>query len=165
MYETRRQLTLFISDQNEIIEKIRAEFNPIQYQLIAAHITLCREDEIASIETVIANIKSIAGNKPLEIEFNPPLRFENGKGVLIPAKEQNSAFDELRTMVLKGINASPRKQEAHITLMHPRNSTCTDLIFEQIQAYKLPAQLSFNKISLIEQKDGGQWFTIEEFQI
>lgn len=165
MYETRRQLTLFISDQNEIIEKIRAEFNPIQYQLIAAHITLCREDEIASIDTVIANIKSIVLNKPLEIDFNPPLRFENGKGVLIPAKEQNSAFDELRKVVLKGINESPRKQEAHLTLMHPRNSTCTDLIFEQILAYKLPVQLSFNKISLIEQKDGGQWFTIEEFQI
>ncbi len=87
MPEIRRQLTLFISNQNETIEKIRAEFNPEQYKLIAAHVTLCREDEIGPIEKVIENIKCITWRKPILIEFNPPERFENGKGALIPAKK------------------------------------------------------------------------------
>jgi len=66
----RRQLTLFIHYQNEIIEKIRSEFNPTQFNLIAAHVTLCREDELDPIERVIENIESIYISKPIKIEFD-----------------------------------------------------------------------------------------------
>jgi 2'-5' RNA ligase len=165
MHQTRRQLTLFIAGQNEAIEKIREEFNPEQYHLIPTHVTLCREDEIELVEKVIENIKSISWDKPLRIEFNLPERFENGKGVFIPAKMDNPDFYELRKAILNGLNEFPRKPLPHITLMHPRNSTCTDIIFEQIKKYELPTELIFDKISLIEQHNGEKWIIIEEFPI
>jgi len=47
MAKIRRQLTLFIDQGDaQIIEMIRAEFNPLQHQLIKSHVTLCREDEL-----------------------------------------------------------------------------------------------------------------------
>jgi len=49
--------------------------------------------------------------------------------------------------------------------MHPRNSTCTDKIFEEIEQVNLPSQLIFKSISLIEQVDGGQWETLKTFKI
>ena len=43
--QRRIQLTLFIEENEaETIEQIRKEFNPEQYELIKAHVTLCRED-------------------------------------------------------------------------------------------------------------------------
>ncbi len=165
MYPTRRQLTLFISEENETIERIRAQFNPIQYSLIAAHLTLCREDEIKPIEKVIENIKSIKNAEPIRLELDPPERFENGKGVLIPAKKTSAGFSELRKTILKGLTEHPRDHLPHITLMHPRNSTCTDITWGLIQKRILPTELLFDTISLIEQRNGGPWTTIEQFSI
>jgi 2'-5' RNA ligase len=165
MHQTRRQLTLFIAGQNEAIEKIREEFNPEQYHLIPTHVTLCREDEIEPIEKVIENIRFLSWPKPIRIEFDPPERFENGKGVFIPAKRNNPDFYALRKAVLNGLNEFPGKLLPHITLMHPRNSTCSDIIFERIKKHELPTELIFNKISLIEQRNGGKWIIIEEFPI
>ena len=77
------------------------------------------------------------------------------KGLLLPAKTDNTEFQDLRRQILLGLNDNPRKQETHITLMHPRNSTCTDKIFGRIEKIILPTKLKFKRISLIEQKDGG----------
>ena len=165
MYPTRKQLTLFISEHNETIEQVRAQFNPIQHKLIAAHVTLCREDELEPIEKVIENIKSINKLEPLRLEFGPPERFENGKGVFIPAKKSNTAFFELRETILKGLNDHPREYLPHLTLMHPRNSTCTDNTWEYIQRLELPTEVLFDKISLIEQRNGGSWVTLKQFSI
>jgi 2'-5' RNA ligase len=163
--EIRRQLTLFIPDGNETIEKIRATFNPIQYNLIPAHVTLCREHEINPVEKAIENIRFITRDKPIRIAFNPPERFDNGRGVFIPAKKENTDFHELRKTVLKGLVEFPLEYLPHITLMHPRNSTCTGTIFEQIKRYELPTELIFDTISLIEQHNGGRWVIIEQFPL
>lgn len=165
MKYSRRQLTLFLRDQNDTIEKIRAEFNPIQQQLIAAHVTLCREDEIEPLALVLQNIKAMLLNQAISIEFNPVERFENGKGVLLPAKSNNNDFHELRKKVLNGVNDKPRIHSPHLTLMHPRNSTCTDEIFSKIQHYELPTVLYFDQISLIEQKNNEKWIVIDQFPI
>lgn len=159
MEEIRKQLTLFI--ENEIIERVRVKFNPIQHDIISAHVTLCREDELKDLETVIANIKSLKLNKQLQITFKDVERFENGKGVFIPANNMNNDFHNLRNAIL----TSPRKHLPHVTLMHPRNSTCSDAIFEEIKSYNLPTILFFTKISLIEQKDGAKWKILEEFSL
>jgi hypothetical protein len=58
-----------------------------------------------------------------------------------------------------------KEQFLHITLIHPRNSTCTDAIFEQIKELKFPTVLEFGKISLIEQRNGGKWNVLQEFNI
>lgn len=157
-------MTLFVQ-HNEIIEKIRKEFNPVQHQLIAAHVTLCREDEIKAIDLVIENIKLLRLKKPLRITFDQVARFEDGKGVLIPANKATHEFDELRREILKGVNNSPRQHQPHVTLMHPRNSTCTDYIFDQIRKCNLPAELSFDRISLIEQENDKPWRIKKEFLI
>ena len=60
MSKKRLQLTLFIDeDKSEMIEKIRKEFNPLQFELIKSHVTLCREDELDPIEQVIQNLEKL----------------------------------------------------------------------------------------------------------
>ena len=164
MTEIRRQLTLFVSEKSEIIERIRAEFNPVQYNLIPAHVTLCREDEIEPIAKIIENLYSIKLMAPIQIQLNCAQRFADGKGVLIPAQGENLAFQELRKSVL-GLGEFPREHQPHLTLMHPRSSTCTDEIFERIKEAELPTELSFDKIHLIEQTNGGKWNILKEFSI
>ena len=100
MKKIRRQLTLFITEQNEVIEAVRATFNPAQYALIAAHVTLCREDEIENLKQVIENIEAFHLESPVQIMFTEVMLFEEGKGVLIPAKKENDAFHALRKAVL-----------------------------------------------------------------
>ncbi len=155
---------MFLNEPNGIIEKIRAEFNPKQYRLISAHVTLCREDEIEPIENIISRIKSIELEKTIRIEFGKAERFSNGKGVCISSLDHNNEFKELRKLVL-GQTELEKEQVPHITLMHPRNSTCTNDIFERIEKYDLPTELNFGKISLIEQRNGGKWKVLQEFGI
>lgn len=161
MKSRRRQLTLFITDKSEI-EKVRMKFNPEQYQLINAHVTLCREDEIENLEAIISNIKSIQLEQAIAISFTSPITFDNGKGVLLPT-DDNFEYNNLRKLVL-GVDA-PRNHQAHITLMHPRNSTCTPEIFKQIQQYQFPQQLLFDSIHLIEQENEGKWKVLTKFDV
>ena len=67
MNEIRKQLTLFLENSNEIIEDLRAKYNHEQFNLISAHITLCREDEIEQIEKIIDRMKSIQFKKPIRL--------------------------------------------------------------------------------------------------
>ena len=136
----RIQLTLFVDEkQSAAIERIRQKFNPLQYRLIRAHVTLCREDEIESIEKVLHN--------------------------LLPANDILHSFRTLRSQVLYGIIEAPRNHEPHITLMHPRNSICTDDIFQQIIKINLPTIITFGKVSLIEQVEIEPWKIIQEFDL
>lgn len=98
------------------------------------------------------------------MELNGVKRFADGKGVLIIASEENNEFRELRKTVL-GTNELTKEPLPHITLMHPRNSTCNDEIFAEIMKQDLPSELFFNKISLIEQNKGIMWNVINEFNI
>jgi 2'-5' RNA ligase len=162
---TRRQLTLFVEQRDaETIELVRKEFNPTQFGLIKSHVTLCREDEIEDIELVVSNLLLLT-QPEIVIAFGKAARFDNGKGVFLPATSGNAEFEEIRRQVLVGLCDKPRKEDPHITLMHPRNSTCTDHIFEQIEKISLPTELTFQRISLIEQEDGGQWKILQEFEL
>ncbi|MBP6566426.1 MAG: 2'-5' RNA ligase family protein [Saprospiraceae bacterium] len=162
----RRQLTLFVDPKDAInIEQIRNEFNPRQFEIIKAHVTLCREDEIQDLERVMTNLLSCTQvYHSIFIEFGPMERFDNGKGLLLPATKDCQDFITLRKQVLSGLTDNPRDQKPHITLMHPRNSTCNDHIFQQIGKVALPTKLVFQQISLIEQQvDGGPWKTLKIF--
>ncbi|WP_276502069.1 2'-5' RNA ligase family protein [Terrimonas pollutisoli] len=157
----RRQLTLFVNETEAVtIETIRSQYNPIQRELIDCHVTLCREDELLDMDQVLKNLLTLK-EKAITIYFGPVTRFDNGRGVLLPATNDNKEFHHLRKQVLKGLNDNPRPQQPHITLMHPRNSTCTDEIFAAISEIKLPVQLHFTTLSLIEQVDGGRWKTLQ----
>ncbi|HNM25996.1 MAG TPA: hypothetical protein PKL15_11220, partial [Saprospiraceae bacterium] len=54
---------------------------------------------------------------------------------------------------------------AHITLMHPRNSTCTDAIFEEIKVLDFPRELVFGSICLIEQEGEHVWKVLQEVEL
>lgn len=160
----RQQLTLFPDKKDaREIEAIREKFNIQQARLIKSHVTLCREDEISDIDKIFDNIATF-NPEVITLEFGQAIRFDNGKGVLIPALHDD-AFHGLREMVLKGTNTTIRRHQPHITLMHPRNSTCTDDIFETIKKVNLPTHLMFKSISLIEQIDGGDWETLKTFHL
>ena len=165
MSHQRRQLTLFVDEkQSAAIESIRQKLNPLQYGLIKAHVTLCREDEIEPIENVLHNLTNQILPK-IVICFGGVIRFSDGNGVLLPANDNLHSYRTLRSKILRGIIETPRNNEPHITLMHPRNSTCTDDIFQQISKVILPAVITFEKISLIEQIDQGPWKIIQEFDL
>ena len=162
---TRRQLTLFVHPLDaENMEKIRQQYNPLQSKIIKCHVTLCREDEIENITQVLANLKQL-NQASITISFGKICRFDNGKGVYLPANKTNLAYHELRKKILHGIIENPRYSMPHITLMHPRNSTCTDTIFEGINKINLPTQLKYNKISLIEQHHDEPWNVLQEFEL
>ena len=165
MAKKRIQLTLFVDENNsEPIEKIRKEFNPEQYELIKSHVTLCREHELEQIDIILQTLSEL-NHSYITIDFGPVKRFASEKGVLIPAKISNPQFEKLRRIILKHVYANPEKQDPHITLMHPGNSTCTDPIFKEIENLKIPDKLKFKKISLIEQEEGKKWTILKEFDL
>jgi sugar phosphate isomerase/epimerase len=161
----KKQLTLFLNkkDASEI-ESIRKKYNPKQYELIDSHVTLCREDEIANIKKVLDNLQNLE-TPTIIIEFGQAIRFDNNKGVLLPASGGNNQFHHLREKILTGLNMPIGRHEPHISLMHPRNSNCTDETFEEIKSINLPKSLKFNIVSLIEQIDGGKWQIINTFNL
>jgi 2'-5' RNA ligase len=161
--QIRRQLTLFVNPTDaQEIEAVRKKFNPQQQALIDCHVTLCREDEIDNIEAILANLQKLDSIE-ISISFGRVIRFDNNKGVMLPAVGEKEGFHGLRSKILAGIHETIRRPEPHITLMHPRNSSCTDEIFEEIQKLHFPSTIVFTQISLIEQIDGGKWSVLQEF--
>jgi len=165
MNNKRIQLTLFIPDQYAVaFEKVRKTYNPEQYKLIHAHVTLCREDELDQIDDVVLNLEQLQF-ECFAINLGAVERFSQGKGVLLPTIGDNEVFQKLRSTVLKGIIEQPRKHAPHITLMHPRNASCTDEIFESIQKNSFPQQITFDEISLIEQEIGEKWQILKTYKL
>ena len=59
------------------------------------------------------------------------------------------------------LSKDARKQIPHVTLIHPRNGTCTDQVFADIAAtVNSPFRWTFREVMLIEQEDGGVWQVI-----
>lgn len=161
----RQQLTLFVNHHDALkIEAIREKFNPIQSALIASHVTLCREDEIAQISNLTEVLHNLNA-APITIDFETVIRFDQNKGVMLAAANKNAAFHHLRALLLTPFTQQIRQQLPHITFMHPRNSACTDDIFKEILSISLPTQIRFDCISLIQQIDHGKWTTLNSFQL
>ncbi len=165
MIKPRVQLALFVDEnKSQEIEQIREEFNPEQFQLIKSHVTLCREEELKKIEKVLLNLSGL--NHPyISIRFGPIVRFSDGKGALLPATDDNECFYQLRAFILNGVTDILSKPTPHITLMHPRNSNCTDQVFEKISKTETPRMLVFKTISLIEQQPGCKWNILKSFEL
>lgn len=157
----RRQLTLFLNqEESKPIERIRHQFNRQQFDLIKSHITLCREDEIEDLNYILEKLSHLSISN-FELTLGKPARFYEGKGVFIPVADTNNNFLHLRQYILP----KNREMEPHITIMHPRNSTCTDEIYQQILKTAIPFQVSITSISLIEQEIGQQWNILQTFEL
>lgn len=161
---TRTQLTLFVTGRAaEGLDALRRDLDPVQHALIAAHVTLCREDEIAGIAfEVLASRLAASAPVPLTLTFGEPERF-SGHGVLLPCIAGAEAFHRLRIAVLG--REDVRHQDAHITLAHPRNPRAAGNSDAVVVPLDSPLTLHFARISLIEQQGSQRWQVLTEFDL
>lgn len=161
MTTVRRQLTLFAAGPTgDAIERVRAQLDPVQHALIAAHVTLCREDEIEGITVEeLGRRLGDAGTTPLTLTFGAPEAF-SGHGVLLPCVDGEPAFHHLRTALLA--TDAIRRHAPHITLAHPRNPRADANVPGIWSSLVTPITLTFDRVDLIEQVDGGVWCPVHE---
>ena len=154
MNSIRRQLSLYVPEPQRIaIDVVRAVLDPVQHRLIPAHVTLCREDELAAIdESALAT--RLEGASPITLRFGAPERFD-GHGILMPCKEGEPDFHALRQHVLGRCDV--RRASPHLTLAHPRNPRAPGNDLANAASLQNGITLQFDGVHLIEQVDGGIW--------
>ncbi|MEM0925647.1 MAG: 2'-5' RNA ligase family protein [Planctomycetota bacterium] len=151
--DIRHQASLYLSDAGAI-ETLRQRFNPRQAELIPAHVTLCREDEVGDWDLLRARASDLCPFE-LRLEFGAAIRDRDL--VYLPVVSGEAEFRELRADLL---GTRPRDHDPHITLIHPRNGRCTDRDFREISRLAEPFGHVFRSIRVIEQRDGGKWRTL-----
>ena len=152
---TRRQATLYLPlPDSTAIESLRSRFNRVQFELIRAHVTLCREDEVSDWDKFASRLSDL-GSIEVTLSFGVPVRDDNL--VYLPATGSTDSYDALRRSLLSTRNSVPRKHDPHITIIHPRNGICSDSVFDEISSQLKPFTTSFRCVTLIEQIDGGPW--------
>ena len=153
---SRRQLTLFVPlGAAAALEAIRRRVDPVQHQLIPAHVTLCRDEELAgrSIADIRADLALIR-QPSLTLQFGPVETFA-GHGVLLPCIAGELAFHKLRVAVLRSEDVRPHRP--HITLAHPRNPRTAANVASAYASLTSLLTITFECVSLIEQVDGRPW--------
>jgi hypothetical protein len=160
----RFQLGLFGPPSSaQSIEATRRLLDPIQAKLIAAHVTLCREDEIPGLDFsgLSARLKNSAF-RSFVMRFGAPEMFE-GHGVLLPCVEGESEFHELRRIVL---NASVvRHRLPHLTLAHPRNPRAAGNTVQNLHAISTGLEATFSSVQFIQQVGSKPWQLLTEYSL
>lgn len=152
----RSQLSLFVPPHvGAELESIRRIADPVQCRLIPAHVTLCREDELAGF--TLADLQARLGHArpgPVTLRFGPPERFGT-HGMLMPCIGGTAAFQALREVVL---GARPVRPHApHLTLAHPRNPRAPGNALESAAALRAGLSITFDQVRLIDQVDDAPW--------
>lgn len=162
MTARRRQLTLFVPEQEaRLLEPLRAQVDPVQQRLIAAHVTLCREDELS--DDPLALLRRVAVRpEPITLGFGAPQPFD-GHGVLLPCIGGQAAFQRLRVAALG--SEAIRTHAAHLTLSHPRNPMAPGNRPAAYADLPVPMLITFPAISLIEQVGDGAWELVDIFPL
>jgi hypothetical protein len=158
----RRQATLYLSTPSSTaVESIRSRFNRAQFDMIRAHVTLCREDEVCNWDDFASRLIAMDAIE-VALEFGMPVRDKDL--VYLPATGSSESFDKLRYSLLTAQGTLPRNHNPHITLVHPRNGTCSDCMFDEIASRCRPFSSTFRRVSLIEQVDCGRWQDLKTFE-
>ncbi|NQD35887.1 hypothetical protein HPT27_02560 [Permianibacter sp. IMCC34836] len=152
----RRQLTLFVPDVVAVeLEALRRVLDPVQSRLIAAHVTLCREDELgACTESELRARIARCPIRALQLQFGPAEVFYE-HGIRLPSIGDERDFHTLRQYLL-GTEAI-RLQSPHITLAHPRNPKAPGNSLATATALTTPFTIRFSTISWIEQRGTAPW--------
>ena len=156
----RRQVTLFLPEPESLpIEAIRQRFNPAQFALIAAHVTLIRDEDVPNWSRLRARAQRVA-SVDITLRFGAPIRQKNL--VYLPSVGPTDDFDRLRRELLGDDHC--RKQEPHISLIHPRNGKCDGEDFAAIKE-NMGNELCirFQMMTFIEQLDGSAWRNVGSF--
>lgn len=157
----RRQLTLFLPpDPQAMVDQIRKRLDPRQHALIPAHVTLCRDDELApwpSLCRRLANFREFA----LTMKFGEPQVLPDGCVLLRPTHGAEQ-YQHLRQSIL---GPSANVHGAHLTLLHPRHAT--DVVYDlaEIKLALAGLTVTFRKIALIEQCGSGPWLVRQEYGV
>lgn len=158
----RRQLTLFVPvEAAASIELLREKADPVQFALIAAHVTLCREDEFAELELSLLR-ERLAHAAPLTLTFGQARRFA-GHGILLPCIDGAADFQRLRAQALGATDV--REHEAHLTIAHPRNPRAPGNQDALLSVLPAPLTLTFREVALIEQRAARPWLVLETLRL
>ena len=161
---TRTQLSLYVpAGAGGELEAARRLLDPVQSQLIPAHVTLCRQDELAGISA--AQLGQRLGDprpKPLRLQFGRPERFD-GHGVLLRCIGGAQAFQRLRVQLLGG--AGIDVPAPHITLAHPRNPKSAGNCDATTDCLPAVQAITFAAVCLIEQHGAAPWNVVRRFAL
>jgi hypothetical protein len=160
----RRQLTLFLSGETAAaVEAVRRVVDPVQYRLIPAHVTLCREEELEGFSETQIEARLAAGPaRRLTMEFGRPELFD-GHGLRLKCLAGGADYQALREMILgKREIARPRP---HITLAHPRNPPAPGHSLDAARTLPERAQVRLSWVHLIEQDGAQPWRRLAMFDL
>lgn len=160
----RRQLTLFLAGETAAaVEAVRRIVDPEQYRLIPAHVTLCREEEIAGLPVEEIEARIAAGPaRRLTLEFGPAQVFD-GHGIQVRCVARGGDYQALRELVLGSREiARPRP---HVTLAHPRNSRAPGNSLEAALTLPPRWQARLAWIHLVEQDGDQPWRRLAMFDL
>ncbi|MES2038990.1 MAG: 2'-5' RNA ligase family protein [Pseudomonadota bacterium] len=162
MLTIRQQLSMFVPPQSATdLERVRHIVDPIQSNLIPAHITLCREDELTDFSTIRDRLKNLQ-MPAITLNFGPAQVFYE-HGLILHCISGEEVFLQLREYVL-GTNEI-RKQYPHLTLAHPRNPKDTGNSLALAASLSHPLKISFTDIHLIEQEGSAPWRVLQSFPL
>ena len=130
----RRQLSLYAPEpQRSVIDAVRAVLDPVQHRLIPAHVTLCREDELAGIDAAVM-AERLAGAAPITLRFGPPERFI-GRNIVSLRLDPHGPLRALHeALATCGLPFGPTRW--------PFTPHCTLNLYPELTAEKLRAMLA-----------------------
>jgi 2'-5' RNA ligase len=161
---SRVQLTLFAAGSAaERIEAVRQSLDPVQFNLIAAHVTLCRDDELEGVNVAALKQRlSMPEVRSLALTFGTPEPFST-HGILLPCVSGEEHFQALRRLVLGSVTG--RRQSPHITLAHPRNPKSAGNSLAAASNLGQGTTIRFGSVCLIEQVGASPWQVTERFDL
>lgn len=158
----RKQLSLYVpEDAAREIEAVRRVVDPIQSRLIPAHVTLCREDELGDLASVLARLRA-APFGPLTLRFGRPVAF-SGHGLLLECAGGEGRFRALRQHLLA--SGHIRNQRPHLTLAHPRNPRASGNAPDNTLALPEVIEVTLPSVYLIEQDGDEPWQVSEKYEL
>lgn len=162
MHEILKQLSLYVpAHAAKEIEAVRKIVDPIQSNLIPAHITLCREEELYELSTIRARLARIP-LKPITLRFSKPEIF-SGHGLLLNCIDGEDEFRLLREYLLASKNI--KNLRPHITLAHPRNPKLNGNLLGNTSRLPEMIEITFPTIYLIEQAGNEPWRVLEKYSL
>ena len=160
MLTLRTQLCLYVPDaQASALESVRRVVDPVQSRLIPAHVTLCREDELALVEpAALATRLAALPAWPLTLEFGKAEAFHE-HGILLPCIGGEREFRVLREHLLG--SRAIRRHAPHITLAHPRNPKAAGNCLANASVLPDALAITFTRIRRIQQQGAAPWQVLE----
>lgn len=151
----RRQLTLFLGGAGAAtVDEIRRRVDPIQAGLIAAHVTLARDEEVADADPTRA-----AALPLVTLTLGPPVVVDGG--AYLPVVDGLDLFVALRRAILP---APVRHLTPHVTLAHPRNR-CSPAALAGLAAERFPTRFELGTVAAIAQAPGQPWRVTARYRL